>query len=147
MIKSSSIAESYELFPRVSPSHFDPSKNSPLQFNDRTGILELSAKNDAAKKGGPMNSMKELFGSSMAKILKTVLLLTIVLFQHFAFAQKKKTIRKVQEVNFAEMNLKGTFRNPDGAYLVQKRGIKFLPLYEVNKDMDARIRDSSFYVK
>lgn len=59
----------------------------------------------------------------------------------------KKVIRKVQEVNFAEMNLKGTFRNPDGAYLVQKRGIKFLPLYDVNKDMDAKIRDSSFYVK
>ncbi len=60
---------------------------------------------------------------------------------------KKRTIRKVQEVNFAEMSLKGTIRNPDGAYLVQKRGIKFLPLYDVKKDMDARIRDSSFYVK
>lgn len=60
---------------------------------------------------------------------------------------KKRTIRKVQEVNFAEMSLKGTIRNPDGAYLVQKRGIKFLPLYEVKKDMDERIRDSSFYVK
>lgn len=74
-------------------------------------------------------------------------LLAVIFYQNPAFAQKKKTIRKVQEVNFAEMNLKGTFRNPDGAYLVQKRGIKFLPLYEVNKDMDARIRDSSFYVK
>jgi hypothetical protein len=61
--------------------------------------------------------------------------------------RKKRSIRKVQEVNFSDMNLKGTLRNPDGAYLVQKRGIKFLPLYEVNKDMDARIRDSSFYVK
>lgn len=60
---------------------------------------------------------------------------------------KKRSIRKVQEVNFAEMSLKGTIRNPDGAYLVQKRGIKFLPLYEVKKDMDERIRDSSFYVK
>ena len=60
---------------------------------------------------------------------------------------KKRTIRKVQEVNFAEMSLKGAIRNPDGAYLVQKRGIKFLPLYEVKKDMDERIRDSSFFVK
>jgi len=60
---------------------------------------------------------------------------------------KKRTIRKVQEVNFGEMSLKGTIRNPDGAYLVQKRGIKFLPLYEVKKDMDERIRDASFFVK
>ncbi len=64
------------------------------------------------------------------------------------FAQgKKRTIRKVQEVNFGEMSLKGTFRNPDGAYLVQKRGIKFLPLYDVKKDMDGRIRDTSYYIK
>lgn len=60
---------------------------------------------------------------------------------------KKRVIRKVQEVNFAEMSVKGTIRNPDGAYLVQKRGLKFLPLYDVKKNMDERIRDASFYVK
>ena len=65
-----------------------------------------------------------------------------------SFSQnKKRSIRKVQEVNFGEMSLKGTIRNPDGAYLVQKRGIKFLPLYDVKKDMDGRIRDTSYYVK
>lgn len=62
-----------------------------------------------------------------------------------AFA-KKSTVRKVQEINFGEMNLKGTVRNPDGAYLVQKRGIKFMPLYDVQKDMDSRIRESSLYL-
>jgi hypothetical protein len=60
---------------------------------------------------------------------------------------KQKVTRKVQEVNFGEMNLKGTIRNPDGAYLVQKKGIKFLPLYDVQKDMDARIRESSLYLR
>lgn len=60
---------------------------------------------------------------------------------------KTKTVRKVQEVNFAELNLKGTIRNPDGAYLVQKRGIKFMPLYDVQKDMDGKIRDSVQYVR
>ena len=59
---------------------------------------------------------------------------------------KKETVRKVQEVNFGEMNLKGTIRNPDGAYLVQKRGIKFMPLYDVQKDMDGRIRESALYL-
>lgn len=60
---------------------------------------------------------------------------------------KKKVTRKVQEVNFSEMSLKGTVRNPDGAFLVQKKGIKFLPLHDVQKDMDARIREASFYVR
>ena len=61
--------------------------------------------------------------------------------------EKKKTVRRVQEVNFAELNLKGTIRNPDGAYLVQKRGIKFMPLVDIQKDMDAKIRDSVQYVR
>ncbi len=86
--------------------------------------------------------LSPVWGVAILLLLCTSLFLTQV-----SLAQSKKTIRKVQEVNFSEMNLKGTFRNPDGAYLVQKRGIKFLPLYEVNKNMDARIRDSSFYVK
>lgn len=77
-----------------------------------------------------------------------VLFLFILTISFQSFAQsKKRSIRKVQEVNFGEMSLKGTIRNPDGAFLVQKRGIKFLPLYDVKKDMDSRIRDSSFYVK
>jgi len=59
---------------------------------------------------------------------------------------KTKTVRKVQEVNFGEMSLKGTIRNPDGAYLVQKRGIKFMPLHDVQKDMDTKIRESVQYV-
>ena len=55
---------------------------------------------------------------------------------------KTQTVRKVQEVNFSELNLKGTVRNPDGAYLVQKRGLKFMPLYNVQKDMDGKIRNA-----
>lgn len=69
----------------------------------------------------------------------------ILLGSATAFA-KQKTVRKVQEVNFGDMNLKGTIRNPDGAYLVQKRGIKFMPLYDVQKDMDGRIRESALYL-
>jgi len=52
----------------------------------------------------------------------------------------KKNVRKVQEVNFSEMSLKGAIRNPDGSYLVQKKGIKFMPLYEVQKNFDEKIR-------
>jgi hypothetical protein len=60
---------------------------------------------------------------------------------------KTKSVRKVQEINFSELNLKGTIRNPDGAYLVQKRGIKFMPLYDVQKEMDQKIRESVQYVR
>lgn len=70
-----------------------------------------------------------------------------VLFAAQGTLAKTKNVRKVQEVNFDEMSLKGEIRNPDGAYLVQKRGLKFMPLHQVKKDMDARIRESSFYVK
>lgn len=60
---------------------------------------------------------------------------------------KTKTVRKIQEVNFSEMDLKGTVRNPDGAFLVQKRGIQFMPLYEIKRDLDGKIRDSIYYVR
>jgi hypothetical protein len=84
----------------------------------------------------------------MGATTNLILVVLLLALSHPSFADsKKRTIRKVQEVNFGEMSLKGTIRNPDGAYLVQKRGIKFLPLYEVKKDMDSRIRDSSFYIK
>ena len=78
--------------------------------------------------------------------LGLVLIFSVISFASPAQA-KTKTVRKVQEVNFAELNLKGTVRNPDGAYLVQKRGIKFMPLYDVQKDMDSKIRDSAQYVR
>lgn len=56
-----------------------------------------------------------------------------------ALAKDKK---KVQEVNFEEMMMKGAIRNPEGSFLVQKKGLKFYPLYEVQKDFDQRIRES-----
>jgi hypothetical protein len=73
-------------------------------------------------------------------------MVTSVLLTTNAWA-KPKNVRKVQEVNFAELDLKGTVRNPDGAYLVQKRGIKFMPLHDVQRDMDLKIRESVQYVR
>ncbi|PIS11032.1 MAG: hypothetical protein COT73_06220 [Bdellovibrio sp. CG10_big_fil_rev_8_21_14_0_10_47_8] len=75
------------------------------------------------------------------------LILSAVLLTPSMALAKTKTVRKVQEVNFSEIDLKGTVRNPDGAYLVQKRGIKFIPLYDVQKDMDSKIRESAQYVR
>jgi hypothetical protein len=83
----------------------------------------------------------------MGEQLKTLIVGLIVVFGLVNAEAKSKVTRKVQEVNFGEMNLKGTIRNPDGAYLVQKKGIKFLPLYDIQKDMDGRIRESSLYLR
>ncbi len=80
----------------------------------------------------------------MSSLIKIAMILSLT-GASISFA-KQKSIRKVQEINFSEMNLKGTIRNPDGAYLVQKRGIKFMPLYDVQKDLDARIRESALYL-
>jgi len=67
-----------------------------------------------------------------------------------SFAQlssaKTVTTRKVQEVNFSEMSLKGTIRNPDGAYLVQKKGLKFQPLYKIQENFDQKLRETSLYI-
>lgn len=76
--------------------------------------------------------------------MKILLILTLF-FSVSVFAKKKKT-RDVQEVNFSDMTLKGTIRNPDGAYLVQKKGIKFAPLHDVQKDVDRKIRETASYI-
>lgn len=81
------------------------------------------------------------------KIQVFVILMIFALLLPFAANAKKKTYRQVQEVSFGEMDLKGTVRNPDGAYLVQKRGIRFLPLYEVQKTFDKKIRESNLYMR
>lgn len=75
----------------------------------------------------------------------TILIALLFLGADRAFAKNTK-VRQTQEVNFSEMNLKGTIRNPDGAYLVQKKGLKFLPLYNIQKDLDHKIREASLYV-
>ena len=70
----------------------------------------------------------------------------ISLLCSFNVGAKTKKTREVQEVNFSEMSLKGTIRNPDGAYLVQKKGIKFAPLHGVQQDIDKKIRETAAYI-
>lgn len=60
---------------------------------------------------------------------------------------KKVQYRKTQDVNFDAMDVDGQVRNPDGAYVVQKRVIEFLPLYKVRRNFDENIKESVEYVK
>ncbi len=63
-----------------------------------------------------------------------------------SLAQEKKG-KKVQEVNFDGSDIDGEARKPDGSYLVQKRGVDFIPLYNVRKQFDENIKDSVEYLK
>jgi predicted Holliday junction resolvase-like endonuclease len=76
----------------------------------------------------------------------TILILVLSVLIPALLQAKTVNVRKTQEVNFSEMSLKGTIRNPDGAYLVQKRGLKFQPLYKVQEDFDKKLRETYLYV-
>jgi len=60
---------------------------------------------------------------------------------------KKKTYRKTQEVNFEDADIDGKVNSPDGAYLLQKRGVQFLPLYKVNNQFEKNILESVEYLR
>lgn len=74
------------------------------------------------------------------------ILLTAMFTSSTGFA-KKVQYRKVQEVSFDGSDVDGQVRNPDGAYLVQKRGLDFLPLYKVKRNFDDSLKDSVEYLK
>ncbi len=82
----------------------------------------------------------------MRSLVLVLLTLSIVFTTSTVFAKKVK-YRKSQEVNFDGSDVDGQVRNPDGAYLVQKRGIDFVPLYKVRKNFDDSIKESVNSVK
>lgn len=69
------------------------------------------------------------------------------LFMSFSVFAKKTKFRKTQEINFDGSSIDGERRSPDGAYLLQKRGVKFLPLYRVNLQLEKNIADSVEYLR
>lgn len=80
--------------------------------------------------------------------MKYIILMTILFSPTWGFSQnKKKVYKKTQEVNFESTDIDGLVRSPDGAYLNQKKGIKFLPLYKVEKTFDKEIKSSVEYLR
>ena len=61
--------------------------------------------------------------------------------------KKNVTFRKTQEVNFDGSDIDGQVRSPDGAYLLQKRGVHFMPLYKVNNQFEKNILESVEYLR
>lgn len=79
---------------------------------------------------------------------KTIVLTSIFCLIHsLSFAQNKKTNGKIQEIEFNEMDLNGKSRSPDGAYLVQRTGIQFLPLHDLKQNFDLQIRNTHQLIK
>jgi hypothetical protein len=76
-----------------------------------------------------------------------IFILTITLVITVQAAEKKKVFKKTQEVNFESTDVDGLVRSPDGAYLNQKKGVKFLPLYKVEKAFDREIKNSVDYLR
>jgi hypothetical protein len=54
---------------------------------------------------------------------------------------------RVQKINFEETDVDGKVRQPDGSYIVQKRGIEFIPLYKLKENFDEQIEESLQYIK
>lgn len=64
-----------------------------------------------------------------------------------AEAEKKVKYSKTQEVNFENQSIDGKINSPDGAYLLQKRGVQFIPLYKVNNQFEKNILESVDYLR
>ena len=62
-------------------------------------------------------------------------------------SKKKVSFRKTQEVNFDATDIDGQVRSPDGAYLLQKRGVQFMPLYKVNNQFEKNMLESVEYLR
>ncbi len=86
----------------------------------------------------------------MRTFMAVVSVIVVLLFGAKTFAEgknKKVTYRKTQEVNFDAADIDGTVRSPDGAYLLQKQGVKFMPLYKVNRQLEKNIKESVEYLR
>jgi hypothetical protein len=80
--------------------------------------------------------------------MKYILMLAMFLVTLDASAAKKKSgYKKTQEVTFESTEIDGLARSPDGAYVNQKKGVKFLPLYKVDKSFDREIKKSPEYLR
>ena len=77
----------------------------------------------------------------------SALLMILSLFATSTVFAKKAQTRKTQEVNFDAVDVDGQGRSPEGAYLVQKRSIDFMPLYKVKKNFDDNIKESVEFLK
>lgn len=81
---------------------------------------------------------------------RLIFALVVLAYSASAIAEEKgkKTVsRKTQSVNFEDQDIDGKVNTPDGAYLLQKRGVQFFPLYKVNNEFEKNILESVEYLR
>jgi hypothetical protein len=76
----------------------------------------------------------------------------VFLFTHVAVSKENtgkdsSRKKKVQEVRFDDESIDGVVRKPDGLYLVQKKSVDFIPLYQIRKSFDENIKGSVEYLR
>jgi hypothetical protein len=62
-------------------------------------------------------------------------------------AKKNVVYRKTQEVSFEGSDVDGVARNPDGAFVHQKKTAKFFPLFKVHQNFENEILKSVDYIE
>lgn len=80
-------------------------------------------------------------------IAAAILSLSFTAASSVAETKGKVKYKKTQEVNFDGSDVDGVVRSPDGAYLLQKRGVKFNSLYKIDNQMEKNVLDSIHYLK
>jgi hypothetical protein len=61
--------------------------------------------------------------------------------------KKKVEYRKTQEVSFDAQDVDGQVRTPDGSFVNPQKGVRFMPLYKIDKRFDKAIKDSPEFVR
>jgi hypothetical protein len=82
--------------------------------------------------------------------MKVIIL--IICFSIFGWSAKadeapKARYKKTQEVEFEGSEVDGVAHTPDGSYLLQKRGVGFIPLYDLKNHLSEQIGSSVEYLK
>ncbi len=78
--------------------------------------------------------------------MKKSLLLVILLSSALAMGAETVKRGNVQKVDFADTDVNGKIRSPDGSYLVQKKGMDFAPVYKVKKKLNDGVKESLEYI-
>ena len=76
----------------------------------------------------------------------TFVVMAVVNMMSVTIAHAQKAGR-VQKIDFEASDVDGKVRQPDGSYIVQKRGIEFIPLYKLKESFDEQIQDSVEFIK
>jgi len=80
-------------------------------------------------------------------MIRLLLTATLLLSPIVVFAKKKVTYRKSQDIKFSGSEVDGQGRNPDGAFLQNRKAMKFLPMYKVRDNFKDKIKDSIEYLR